>query len=145
MKTEKNSTKAAYVENIILWIVLFVGFVTLFFFIVEYSVTVKVIDKTDSLSDYGARAISLGNSESDVVNGLNQIKGDSFNTITIDNLTCSENVGVENYQVIFNTYTTYANNFLVGQGENNIHAKSVVFNETSSTEKVCNLYITIGN
>lgn len=145
MKTKDTTSKPAYVENIILWIVLFVSFVTLFFFIIEYSVTVKVIDKADSLSDYGARAIALGKSESDVVDGLNQIKGNSFNTITVDDLSCVETGGVENYQVIFNTYTTYENNFLVGQGENNIHAKNVVFNEVSSSLKVCNLYITIGN
>lgn len=145
MKINKDNAKPAYVENIILWIVLFVSFATLFFFIVEYSVTLKVIDKTNALSDYGSRSIALGNNPSDVVNGLNQIKGDTFNTITIDNLTCTEDTTVQNYQVIFNTYTTYSNNFLSGQGANNIHAKSVVFNETSNSLKICNLYITIGN
>lgn len=145
MVNEVKNYKPAYVENIILWIVIFVGFATLFFFIVEYSVTLKVIDKVNSLSDYGARSIALGKTENDTVTGLNQIKGSTFNTITVGNLTCTETTGTENYQVIFNTYTTYENNFLSGQGANNIHAKKVTFNEISSTEKICDLYITLGN
>ena len=145
MKTEHVNMKDAIVENIILWVILFVSFATLLFFSVEYSTSLRVIDKANALSDYGARAVSLGKSDSEVVDGLNQIKGDSFNTITTGNLTCTENVGTENYQVEFNTYTTYENNFLTNQGTNNIRGKRVVFNEVSSTEKVCNLYITLGN
>lgn len=147
MKTidDKHNSKNAYVEQIILWIVLFIGFVTLFFFIVEYSVVLKIIDKVDSLSDYGARALALGTSESEIVNGLNAIKGNFFLTITADNLSCSINYTSDNYQAVFNTYTTYENNFLINQGANNIDAKKVVFNESNPYEVVCNLYITVEN
>jgi hypothetical protein len=142
---EVKNTKPAYVENIILWIIIFVSFATLFFFIIEYSVTLKIIDKTNALSDYGARSIALGNTDDSVVAGLNQIKGPTFSTITVGDLTCTKTTGITNYQVIFNTYTTYGNNFLQGQGANNIHAKKVIFNEVSSTEKICELYVTLGN
>ena len=145
METIKGNSSDAYIENIILWIVLFVSFAALFFFTIEYSTSIRVIDKTKSLSDYGARAISLGKLESEVVDGLNQIKGNSFVTITVADLSCSENTGVENYQVIFNTYTTYENNFLTNQGANNINSKTIVFNEISGIEKVCDLYVTLGN
>ena len=57
-----------------------------------------MIDKANSLSEYGARAVALGKSDSDVVDGLNQIRGNSFNTITVDNLTCIENGATENYR-----------------------------------------------
>lgn len=135
---KKHNFKKAVIDQIILWIVIFTSFVGLLFFVIDYSNALKVNENADSIANYTARMVSLSEDESDIVNGINNIKGDYVSTIQSADLVCSENQANLNRQVIVNVYATLDNDFLTGNS-NNVHAKAVVYNESSEFEKVCNL------
>lgn len=130
--------KKAIVDQIILWIMLFIAFVTFLFFVIDYSNAMKVKDNTDALTDYIARMVALDNTESDIVSGANEIKDPYFADIQVGDLTCTSDTDVSNHQVIVNIYTTLTNGFLP-IGNNNVHSKTVVFNESSEFKKECTL------
>lgn len=134
--------KNAVVDQILLWMVLFVIFVGFLFFIIDYSNAIKVKDNADALADYSARMVSLGKSDSDITTGLNNIKGDFVATIAPNSLTCIEDTSVSNYQVIVHIYATLTNSFLP-VSSNNIHAKTVVFNEDNEFKQECSLTLTL--
>jgi Flp pilus assembly protein TadG len=130
--------KKAIIDQIILWIILFIAFVTFLFFIIDYSNALKVKDNTDAIGDYIARMIALDKPESDIVSGANVVKDDYFATILENELSCSSDTTISNHQVIVNIYTTLKNGFLP-IGNNNVHSKTVVFNESSEFQKECSL------
>ena len=130
--------KKAVIDQIILWIVLFIAFVTFLFFVIDYSNAIKVKDNTDAIADYIARMVALDKPESDIVSGANVIKDDYFATILEDELSCSSDTTISNHQVIVNVYVTLLNGFLP-IGNNNVHSKTVVFNESSEFQKECSV------
>lgn len=139
MKINKpNNFKDAVVEQIVLWIVIFMSFITLLFFVIDYSNAIKANENAESLSQYGSRMIALNKDTADIISGMNNIKGNHVSTIQEDDLTCVEDSSVSNRQVIVNIYATLDNNFL-SAGDNNIHSKTVVFNESSEFQKECSL------
>ena len=139
MKNEKNTKmKKAVVDQILLWIVLFTIFVSFLFFIIEYSNAIKVKDNSDAIADYTAKMVSIGNTNSEIISGLNNIKDDYFAVILEDALVCSEDTSTSNRQVIINIYATLSGGFL-NLGSNNIHSKTVIFNENSEYKKECSL------
>lgn len=138
MKTTKKHMKKAVIDQILLWIVLFISFVGFLFFTIEYSNAIKVKDNSDAIAEYTAKMVSLGNSNADIVSGLNNIKDDYFKNILEDDLVCNEDLFTSNHQVIINIYSTLDNGFL-SLGNNNIHAKTVIFNEISEYKKECSL------
>lgn len=138
MKT--NNMKQAAIDQILLWLVLFTIFVSFLFFVIDYSLAIRIKDNADSLADYGARMVALGRTDAEVVAGMNNIKLGSFNTILDADLTCTQGA-TSNYQVQFNVYTTYVSDFF-GSDANNVHGKTVVFNEVSDLEKDCSVTLT---
>lgn len=130
--------KKAVVDQIILWIVLFTVFVGFLFFIIDYSNAIKVKDNTDAISDYVARMVALDKNEGDIIAGINEIKDDYFANVEVANLICNADTSISNHQVIVNVYTSLVNGFLP-VSQNNVHSKTVVFNETSEFQKECNL------
>lgn len=134
--------KKGAVDQILLWIVLFIVFVSLLFFVIDYSLAVRVKDNADSLSDYGARMVALGKSEDEIATGLNQIKLPSVTTITAADITCVDDPLTTNYQVHFNVVGTFDTQFITS-GENNINSSAVVFNEISNVQRTCTLNLTI--
>lgn len=133
----KNMKKAA-IDQIILWIVLFTIFVSFLFFVIDYSNAIKVKDNTDAVADYIARMKALNRPEADIITGANKIKDDYFATIVAGDLTCTTDNTISNYQVIMHVYTTLSNGFLQ-TGANNVHSKTVVFNESSEFQTECSL------
>jgi hypothetical protein len=133
----KNMKKAA-IDQIILWIVLLTIFATFLFFVIDYSNAIKVKDNADAIGDYTARMVALDKTESDIVDGINGIKDDYFAIIQDGDLVCNIDSSISNHQVIINIYTTLVNGFLA-LGSNNIHSKTVVFNESSEFQKECSL------
>ena len=131
-------TKKAYVEQVLLWMVIFISFVGILFFVIDYSNVAKVKENTDSISDYTAKMIALSKGEIDIVDGINKIKGDYVVMITESDLICTEDSTTLNHQVIVNIYATVNNRFLP-ESNNNIHSRTVVFNESSEIEKECSL------
>ncbi len=128
--------KKAIIDQIMLWLVIFVSFVTLFFLVVDYYIIMKTKDRSDAVSGYGARMIALGKEHSDIISGLNNVKGEYFDTIVEDDLTC-EVLTTTQYQVIFTTNITFDNRFL-DAGEK-IYSTSTAFNEISSVDQNCSL------
>ena len=130
--------KKAVVDQIILWIVFLTIFASFLFFVIDYSNAIKVKDNTDAVADYIARMVALEKDETDIVTGVNAVKDDYFATIQVADLVCNTDNSISNHQVIINVYTTIANSFLPVVG-NNIHSKTVVFNENSEFQEECSL------
>ena len=128
--------KKALIDQIMLWIVLFTIFLGFLFFIIDYSNVMKVKDNTDAIADYIGRMVALNKNEADIIEGINKVKDDYFAPVDATNLLCNVNNSISNYQVIVNVKTTLANSFLPIV-ENNIHSKTVVFNENNEFEKEC--------
>lgn len=142
-KIKKGQTKNAFVDQIILWIVLFVVFVGLLFFIIDYSNAVKVKDNADAIADYTARMVALGRSDALIAEGINtNIKDDYFQDISESSIVCSDDTTVSNHQVIVNVYTTLVNGFLP-VASNNVHARTVVFNERSEFKEECSITLLV--
>jgi Flp pilus assembly protein TadG len=142
-KIKIGQTKNAFVDQIILWIVLFIIFVGLLFFVIDYSNAVKVKDNADAIADYTARMVALEKSDALIVEGINtNIKDDYFQDISESSIVCSEDTTVSNHQVIVNIYTTLVNGFLP-VASNNVHAKTVVFNERSEFKKECSITLLV--
>jgi Flp pilus assembly protein TadG len=133
-----SNMKKAVVDQIILWIVLFTIFVGFLFFIIDYSNAIKVKDNTDAIADYVGRMVALDKNETDIITGVNEIKDDYFANIDISNLICNVDTTISNHQVIVNVYTSLVNSFLPIT-QNNVHSKTVVFNESSEFQKECTL------
>lgn len=132
------SMKKAAIDQIILWIVLFTIFVSFLFFIIDYSNAIKVKDNTDAIADYIARMVALDKPNSEIVTGANKIKENYFATIQESDIICNIDTSISNHEVIMNVYTTLTNGFL-NTGNNNVHSKTVVFNESSEFQKECSL------
>ena len=132
--------KKAVIDQILLWIVLFTSFVTIFLMVIDYYQVIKAKDKSDSLSSYGSRMQALGKDTDEIITGLNNIKGTYFSIIYDDNLTCNT-LSTSRYQVIFNTNITFKNMFL-SDGET-IGSTSVAFNEINSTDQNCTLNLSV--
>lgn len=140
-KKEQNYTnmKNAVIDQVILWIVLFTIFVTILFFIIEYSNAIKVKDNTDAIADYAARMVALDRTDAEIIDGINEnIKDDFFSDVT--GITCTEDTTASTYQVILNVKTTLSNDFLTS---NEIHSRTVVFNESSEFKKECDITIAV--
>jgi Flp pilus assembly protein TadG len=132
--------KKAVVDQIILWIVLFTIFVSFLFFIIDYSNAMKVKDNTDAIADYIGRMVALNKNEADIIAGVNEVKDDYFVPAQVADLICNTDNTVLNHQVIINVQTTIINSF-IPVGANNVHSKTVVFNESSESQKECFLIL----
>jgi Flp pilus assembly protein TadG len=136
MKNNSILNKKGTIDQIMLWMVLFTIFVSFLFFVIDYSSAIRVKDNCDSVADYGARMVALGKEDAVISDGINELKLDMFPTVSSGQITCTQDVSVENYQVIFNVYATFESNFLP---TSNIHSKRVVFNEVNQFQVTCNL------
>lgn len=141
-KEKQNFTnmKNALIDQIILWIVLFIVFVSFLFFIIEYSSAIKVKDNMDAIADYVARTVSLNEDKADIATGVNSnIKDNYFSDIAESDIVCTDTTSTNNFQVIVNVKTTMNNKFLVSS---DLLSKTVVFNETNSFQTECTLTLT---
>lgn len=133
-----SNMKKAVIDQIILWIVLFTIFVSFLFFIIDYSNAVKVKDNTDAIADYIGRMVALDKNDTDIITGVNGVKDDYFVPAQVADLVCTTDSAISNHQVIINVYTTIVNSFLPVV-QNNIHSKTVVFNESSESQRECSI------
>ena len=74
MQKKIDTKKPAYIENIILWMVMFIGFATMFFFVIDYATIIRTKDNIDALSDYGANVIAVQGVGTDMIAELNNTK-----------------------------------------------------------------------
>ena len=146
---EKQNLKTAYIEQILMWMVIFIGFVWMFFFVIKYATAIRIKDNIDALSEYGARKIastvnqSLVDSDATFIASLNNIRINKISALTTTDLVCVIDTSSVNSQVIFITQGTYLDDFLSNQGTNNFTSKKVVFNESNVEQITCTLNVTI--
>ena len=133
-----NMRKAA-IDQIIVWIVLFMLFATSFIFVIKYSQTVRLLDNTKALADYGARMKALNKEDSTIASGLNNLKVSGFGTIDENNISCTTTAD-GSYLVIFIVTGPNPNSEF---GSADLSSKAVVYNETNSSKVECSL--TLGN
>lgn len=143
VNTVNDNMKSAYIENIILWMVMFVGFATLFFFVLDYAKIIRVKDKMDALSDYTASRISKEGTSINIITELNGIRGNKINSISAGDLVCNSvtNVPVD-FKVIIITETT---NTSLAFYTNKLTNRKVVYNEVNSDTVTCTLSVTVAN
>ncbi|NQY94730.1 MAG: hypothetical protein HRT43_11230 [Campylobacteraceae bacterium] len=139
-KKLKSNMKTAIVDQILLWVVLLVGFVTLLFITVDYSAVMRLKNNNDTLAQQGARLIALGKTNDEVAESLNNIKNVFYADISGGDITCEE-VTATSYQVIFNVISTYDDAKILTISDS-IYAKVAVFNESNSNEITCTLTMT---
>lgn len=139
MKKNKKNMKEAYVENVIIWLVIFVGFATMFFFTLNYASILRVKDNMDSISDYGANMIALNGVGADIVENINDIGLPVINDISADDIDCVSEVD-NSHQIVFITETSNDSyKFFDGQ----LSTKRVIFNQVNSNKITCTLTVTL--
>ncbi len=137
---QKNNMKPAVVDQILLWMVIFIAFVTLLFITVDYSALIRLKSNNDSLAKQGARMIALGRTTDETADSLNNIRNNYYSTIAGADISCIEVVATD-YQVIFNVISTYTDTKILVFGDD-IHAVAATFNETTANEITCTLNLT---
>lgn len=91
---EKNKMKPAYIDQMLMWMVIFVSFAWMFFFVINYATAVKLNENMEYLSKFAARYVSNLNDQTDVANdvtlitNLNDIKVDKIETISSADINC---------------------------------------------------------
>lgn len=149
---KKNQMKLAYIDQMLMWIVIFVSFAWMFFFVINYATAVKLNENMDYLSKFAARYVSNLNNQTDVPNdallisNLNAIRVDKIGIISSSDITCiiaTTAPDNTNSQCIFETQGTYNKGFLSNQGTNNLKSRVVIYNNQSAAQISCTLSVTI--
>lgn len=138
LKQTKSSMKPAVIEQIMVWLLIFVGFATLLFLTMEYAAIVRLKSNNDTLAQQGARLIALGKSNADIAAALNTMKVSYYATIDADDIVCTEVVDTS-YQIILNVTSTYTDAKVLTISD--ITAKAATFNETNSNEITCDIVL----
>ncbi len=133
--------RRAVIDQMLLWIVIFVAFVTIFLMVIDYYMIMKTKDRCDTLANYGVRMKALGRADTDIVDGLNNIKNSYFKTVELADIECIEDATQNDYQTIFKVETTF-NNIFLSTGEN-IISNASAFNEVSSSHIDCNVTLKV--
>ena len=137
---QKNKMIPALIDQVMMWMIIFVSFVVILFMVIDYSSIMRIKGNVDIMAEYAARMIALGKSEDEVATNLNNMKNSYFANISGANISCSSST-TETYQVIFNITGLY-DDVKVLNIQNDIASKRVVFNEVSSDQIECNLVLT---
>lgn len=144
-KIEQNY-KPAYIEQALMWMVIFIGFVWMFFFVIDYATAFRVKDNMDDLSKYGAKFVARYSNQATVANeallytNLNNMNIDVINDIAVGDINCVIDAATLNSQSIFIVQGTYVVSDKIPTSD--FSSKSVVFNETSQAEITCTLNLT---
>ena len=134
--------KKAAVESVIVWIVIFTSFVSVFYFIINYSTVLRMKDNVDTLADYGSNYVATNGVGDDISNLLNSIAPAGIQAINADtNAICNSNDD-GNFQVIFIVRSTNASYIFRDEP---ITSRRVSFNQVNSNTVTCDLSITLQN
>ena len=142
METKKvKKMVPAIIDQMMMWMIIFVGFVVLLFLVVDYSMVMKIKGNIDLMSEYSARMVSLGNTNDDIATKLNSMKLSYFSDIAGGDISCDTPVDSNAYQVIFNITGLYTDTNILDP-QNSIISRRVVFNEIDSNTIECYLTLT---
>jgi len=137
MRVQLKNKRNGVIDQLLLWIVLFLGFVGLFFMVIDYSALMRLKGYNDTLAQYGARMISLGHSTDEVATSLNNIRNSYYGVIDGSDIVCDE-VDTSSFQVIFKVLSTYEDAKVLSINET-INSRFVAFNEINGNEITCTL------
>lgn len=134
--------KPAAIDIIFVWIVLFGIFVSIFFFIINYTSIIRTKDTLDALADYGANYIGKNGIGDNISNAMNSIATKNFANINADtSAICNAPVADNTFQVAF-IVTSTNNSFYFYNGQ--LSSKRVVFNQDNTGNGItCNLSVTL--
>jgi len=131
--------RKAVIDQIMVWILVFVSFITIFFLTIDYYTLLKTKETCDNMSSYGARMVALGKSYSNITEELNNRKSNMMNDINDTDIICSKDTSKTNYQVVFSINMDLNTNTFK---DKHINSVSSAFNEIDSSDIECNLTIT---
>jgi Flp pilus assembly protein TadG len=141
METANNKKVRFYkaaMDQVLVWLILFVIFVTIFVFVIEYAVVLRVKDNVDAIADYGAKMLAVDADSDTIAAGMNNLKVKEVATISGTDIVCTTDDTQEDYQVIFTVTAIYQSRFT-----NNLSQKKVVFHQSgaldSKYQKTCTL------
>ena len=149
-KEIKPNNKPAYIELVLMWMVIFIGFVWMLFFVIDYATAMRIKDSMDDMSKYGAKYVARSttqasmSSDATLVTNLNNIKIGKINNADVNtDLNCviaTTSPNNTNSQSIFVVQGTYDISSRIAS--NNFVSTTVVFNEASQAQITCTLNIT---
>ncbi len=145
-KIDKKNYKKAIIDQIMLWMVIFVSFVTLFFFVIDYYKVIKAKDNCDILANYGVRMKALGRDDKNITTGLNNLKIKYFEDIVYDDIDSNNSdlqctsTDDDNYSVRF---MVIADVTTTAFHKSEVHSYAAAFNEASNSSVDCNLTLRI--
>lgn len=133
--------KKAFIDQILLWMVILIGFITIFFIIIDYSVIARLKSNMDLMSKYSTRMISLDKDYDDIAASLNNMKASYFAAILSSDIVCTEELpisGVNEYQVLVNITSKYNNSSILSFTDT-ISSKVAAFNEKNANFINCTI------
>ncbi len=142
MEVEKTINRRGVIDQIMMFMMVFVFLVTLFFLIVDYSSIGKMQNQLDMISRQGSRLISLGKDHENIANMVNTLKTNYFRAVTDDDISCDATDN-ELSRVVFNIQGSFESRFdaLGSDGEVTISSVSVAYNENSTDEMNCTVVL----
>lgn len=135
--------KKAAIENVLVWLLTFIGFGSLLFFVINYASIIRIKDNMDAMCDYAAHIIANEGTGADIVTRLNEIRANDVQAIASGDISCTSVLDTPpTYQVIFTAVTTNNSYKFYGQA---LQSTRVVFNEVNNETVTCTLTITLNN
>jgi len=141
--------KEAYIDQILMMMVVFVGFYWAFMFVTQYAAVLRTHESMDDMSKYGARFVSNYSNQDNVdtdtnlSDGLNNLNVSNIQDVNIDNITCTiatVSPADTNSQSIFITRGDYSRGYFSGK---ELVSRVVVYNQRAQAQITCTLNVTI--
>lgn len=136
--TKTTKLYKAALDQILVWIMMFTFFVTLLFFVIDYSNVMRTNDNLTSIAIYASKALSKNIKEEDVIDGINKLKFVPYEDIT---KMTKVSINKENHQLIITVEAEYKGTFF----DTTLSARNVVFNEYEKYETAYRIKLELKN
>ena len=139
-KIKNFNSKKAVVDSILLWMVILVGFTSLFLLVTNYTHTLLIKKNVNELAEFASRSKGMGVSTESIVSSLNNMMLKNMINISAGDISCSDDAGVENKrEVIFTVNIPNTSKLL--PSVNLITSSSSSYNDENSVIETCSLTI----
>ncbi len=137
----QNDMKKAYIEQMLMWLVIFMAFVWTFIFIIDYGSILRIKDNLDDISEYASYSQAKGLSQDKIITGINKLSR-GIEPVISSNYNCVDSTTVENHQVTFNIISsnTFKGNILHKDGIT-IQSSKTKFNPMEKFNTTCTLNV----
>ena len=147
-KNQKNMKKA-YIDQILMMMVVFIGFYWSFMFVTQYAAVLRTHESMDDMSKYGARFVSnyspqdAVSADQNLADGLNNLNIPKIPDVAVSDIACviaTSGPALTNSQSVFITQGTYTTGYFKGKA---LESKVVVYNQRAQAQITCTLSVTI--